>query len=237
MQQESAQPAAPDLRDYLAIVRYRKWTILLITALVVASALFFSLRQAPIYESDTRVLVRPSTPPAGVAPVPVNLETERALVDSAAVASLVQEELGSERTLGALLESLDVSVETNTEILSIRASDPDPVRAQRLAQGFAQAYTTFRREHAQEQFRAQADEIRDQITGVEDDIAVIEAEISQTEDPEEQNDLSAERDSLIARLGVLHQEMESLRSLAASQSTGGEVVQPANLAIQHLDQR
>ena len=98
-------------------------------------------------------------------------------------------------TLGALLESLDVSVETNTEILSIRASDPDPVRAQRLAQGFAQAYTTFRREHAQEQFRAQADEIRDQITGVEDDIAVIEAEISQTEDPEEQNDLSAERDS------------------------------------------
>lgn len=229
MQQESAQPAAPDLRDYLAIVRYRKWTILLITALVVASALFFSLRQTPIYESETRVLVRPSTPPAGVAPVPVNLETERALVDSAAVASLVQEELGSEQTLGALLESLDVSVETNTEILSIRASDPDPVRAQRLAQGFAQAYTTFRREHAQEQFRAQADEIRDQITGVEDDIAVIEAEISQTEDPEEQNDLSAERDSLIARLGVLHQEMESLRSLAASQSTGGEVVQPADL--------
>ncbi|MGH2679033.1 MAG: polysaccharide biosynthesis tyrosine autokinase [Actinomycetota bacterium] len=229
MQQEPAQPAAPDLREYLAILRYRKWTILFITTLVVASALFFSYRQTPIYESETRVLVRPSTPPAGVAPTIVNLDTERALVDSDAVASLVREQLELPRSPGALLESLEVSVETNTEILAIRYSDPDPLVAQRLAQGFAQAYTTFRRQQAQQQFRSQAGAIQEQIAGVEDRIADIQGEIDATEDTEEQNTLSAQRDSLLARLGVLQQEMENLRTLTASQSTGGEVVQPANL--------
>lgn len=229
MQQESAQPAAPDLREYLAILRYRKWTILLITALVVASALFFSFQQTPIYESETRVLVRPSTPPVGVAPTIVNLETERALLDSAAVASLVQKQLDLPRSPDALLGSLEVSVETNTEILAIRYSDPDPLIAQRLAQGFAQAYTTFRRQQAQEQFRSQAGAIQEQIAGVEDEIADIQGEIDGTEDPEEQNTLSAQRDSLLARLGVLQQEMENLRRVTGSQGTGGEVVQPANL--------
>ena len=229
MQQEPAQPAAPDLREYLAILRYRKWTILFITALVVASALFFSYRQTPIYESETRVLVRPNTPPVGVAPTFVNLDTERALVDSAAVASLVQKQLDLPRSPEALLGSLEVSVETNTEILAIRYSDPDPLVAQRLAQGFAQAYTTFRRQQAQEQFRSQAGAIQEQIAGVEDRIADIQGQIDGTEDPEEQNTLSAQRDSLLARLGVLQQEMENLRTLTASQGTGGEVVQPANL--------
>ena len=229
MQQESAQPATPDLREYLAILRYRKWTILLITALVVASALFFSFQQTPIYESETRVLVRPSTPPVGVAPTIVNLDTERALVDSAAVAALVQEQLDLPRSPEALLESLEVSVETNTEILAIRYSDPDPLIAQRLAQGFAQAYTTFRRQQAQEQFRTQAGALQEQIAGVEDRIADIQGQIDDTEDPEEQNVLSAQRDSLLARLGVLQQEMENLRRVTGSQDTGGEVVQPANL--------
>jgi capsular exopolysaccharide synthesis family protein len=229
VQQEPAPPAAPDLREYLAILRYRKWTILLITMLVVGSALFFSYRQTPIYESETRVLVRSSTPPVGVAPTIVNLETERALVDSAAVASLVQKQLDLPRSPEALLESLEVSVETNTEILAIRYSDPDPLVAQQLARGFAQAYTTFRRRQAQEQFRSQERAIQEQIAGVEDEIADIQGEIDQTADPEEQNTLSAQRDSLLARLGVLQQDMENLRTLTASQGTGGEVVQPANL--------
>ena len=120
-------------------------------------------------------------------------------------------------------------METNTEILAIRYADPDPLVAQRLARGFARAYTTFRRQQAQEQFQSQERAIQEQIAGVEEQIADIQGEIDQAEDPEEQSTLSAQRDSLLARLGVLQQEMENLRTLTASQGTGGEVVQPANL--------
>jgi capsular exopolysaccharide synthesis family protein len=229
VQQEPAQPAAPDLRDYFAILRYRKWTILLITALVVGSALYFSDRQTPIYESETRVLVSSSTPPPGVAPVLVNLETERALVDSAVVASLVQEELDLRQSPEALLESLEVSVETSTEILAIRYSDPDPLVAQRLTRGFAQAYLSFRRQQAEEQFQSQERAIQGQIDRAENRIADVEDEIDQTEDPNEQNTLSAQRDIFLARVGVLQQQLADLRTVTASQGTGAEVIQPANL--------
>jgi capsular exopolysaccharide synthesis family protein len=229
VQQEPEQPAAPDLREYLAILRYRKWTILLITALVVGSAMYFSYRQTPIYQSETRVLVRASTPPGGLAPVPVNLETERALVESTAVASVVQEELNLRRSPDALLGSLEVSVETSTEILVFRYSDPDPLVAQRLARGFAQAYTSFRRQQAQEQFQTQARPIQVQIADVESQIDDIQGEIDQTEDPDEQTRLSDQLTSLFTRLGVLEQKLEDLRTVTASQGTGAEVIQPANL--------
>ena len=110
----------------------------------------------------------------------------------------------------------------------MRASIPDPVRAQRLAQGFAQAYTTFRREHAQEQFRAQADEIDDQMRPASRTISPssrlrsTRRRIRGTERP-----LRGPR-ALIARLGVLHQEMKPPQPRGEPEHRR-EVVQPADL--------
>ncbi|MGQ0668922.1 MAG: polysaccharide biosynthesis tyrosine autokinase [Actinomycetota bacterium] len=227
--QESGPPQAVDLREYLGILRHRKWTVVLATALVVGSALAFSLRQTPIYVSETRVLVRPSTSSPGFAPPLVNLETERALVDSAIVATIARDDLNLQQSPGSLLDDLDVSVEANTEILAIRYSDPDPLRAQSLASAFAQAYISFRLEQAQEQFEAQSAGIQKRIDDSEDRLAALEGQIDAATSPARQNELAAERDSLIARLGVLQQELENLRTAAEVQGGGGEIVQPADL--------
>jgi ribonuclease BN (tRNA processing enzyme) len=106
---------------------------------------------------------------------------------------------------------------------------PVPDTGHSAAQGFAQAYTTFRRQQAQEQFQTQARPIQVQIAGVKGEIADIKGQIAQTEDPEEQNSLSEQLTPLLVRLGTLQQQLEDLRTLTASQSSGGEVVQPANL--------
>lgn len=227
--QESGPPQAADLREYLGILLHRKWTLVLATALVVGSALAFSLRQTPIYVSETRVLVRPSTSSPGFAPSSVNLETERALVDSAIVATIARDDLNLQGSPGSLLDDLEVSVEANTEILAIRYSDPDPLRAQSLAAAFAQAYIRFRVEQAQEQFEAQSAGIQGRIDDTEDRLATLEGEIKAATSPARQNELAAERDSLIARLGVLQQELEDLRTAAEVQGGGGEIVQPADL--------
>jgi non-specific protein-tyrosine kinase len=229
VQLEPTQPAAPDLREYLAILRYRKWTIALTTALVVASAMFFSIRQTPIYESEARILVRPSAPAPGVAPVPVNLDTERALVDSAAVATEVQDTHDVAVPVDTLLENVEVSVETNTEILSIRYADPDAVQAQRLAQAFAESYLSFRREQIVKAFRSQTRPVEEERRAVEDDLREVEAELGETEDPEEQSALATRRDTLIARLGVLEQQLQTIRTAEAAQGSGGEIVQPSAL--------
>ncbi|HUG88225.1 MAG TPA: Wzz/FepE/Etk N-terminal domain-containing protein, partial [Actinomycetota bacterium] len=87
------------LREYLAVLRSRKWSIVLVTFVVVASAMFFSFRQTPIYRSEARVLVTPATsavgPEVGI-PERSNLGTEKELVSSEPVVRLVEEELGAE---------------------------------------------------------------------------------------------------------------------------------------------
>ena len=46
-----------ELREYLDVVRARKWTILIVFALVLGVALFLSYRQTPQYVANTRLLV------------------------------------------------------------------------------------------------------------------------------------------------------------------------------------
>lgn len=225
---EAGSAPRADLREYIGVLRFRKWTIGIITAIVVGSALGFSLRQTPIYVSQTRVLVRPPATAVGVAAPPINLETERALVDSAAVASLVRQDMNLPQSVDALLAPLDVSVETNTEILSLKYSDPDPLRAQRLAQGFAVAYTQFRKEQTQAQLRVQSATILGQIDLVQTRIASLQRQMDAATDTELQNSLSAQRDSNIARMGILQQQLDTLRSLATAQGDG-EIVESATL--------
>ncbi len=229
MQQETSQSPVADLREYIGILRYRKWTIAVVIALVMGSALAFSFRQTPIYVSETRVLVQSPATDVGLTSLPVNLETERALVNSAAVATIVRDNLNLTGSPDVLLGSLDVSVETNTEILSIRYSDPSALRAQRLASGFADAYLQFRRQQALSEIASATSGIQHEINATNRQIADLESRIAATSDPGQQNTLSAQRDSFIARLGVLQQRLQDLRSTSAVLQGGGEVVQPADL--------
>ncbi len=48
-----------DLREYLTILRRRKWTIVLATVLVLASSLAVSFLQQPLYEGSAKVLLQP----------------------------------------------------------------------------------------------------------------------------------------------------------------------------------
>ena len=78
------------LREYLSVVRYRKWTILVVTAFTVAVALTLSIRQTPIYASTAQDLVKPVTANSQIqANVPtstlINMDTENQIAQSSAV--------------------------------------------------------------------------------------------------------------------------------------------------------
>jgi len=155
VQQPAPEPAL-DLRDYLGVLRRRKWTIGLITVITVASAVAFSFQQTPIYASTAKVLVKPPTANQYLQNVPVptlaSMDTEREVVESVAVAKLAAEELDARTSPTDLLEQISVSVPTNTQILEITFSDPDPAAAQDGAQAFADAYLEFKTSQALEAF-------------------------------------------------------------------------------------
>jgi succinoglycan biosynthesis transport protein ExoP len=225
---QSPPRPAVNLRDYVEIVRHGRGIVALVTMLVVGTTLFVSYRQTRLYVSEARVLVRP----IGVRslwPQLINVETERGLVRSTAVAAIVRDALGLPDTPDQLLAGLDASVEMDTEILQIRYSDPDPHRAQRLADGFAGAYLQFRRDQAQEELQSETAVTQRRILQTETSLADIEDQMEGASTRGMRNALSAQRDSLVARLGVLQLALEDLHLPGPAEQAGGEVVQAASL--------
>jgi succinoglycan biosynthesis transport protein ExoP len=223
------EPGAP-LREYLAVLRFRKWSILGITALVVASTLFFSSRQTPIFESEAKVLVKPvsvsTIQPTGIAP---NLETERELASSVAVARLVVEALGLGEDPVSVLKTLEVTVSTNTEILLFRYGHPDEQEAQRRAQAFAESYLEFRRQQALDDLLAASASVQQRIQRLNRDLEQVNRDIAGTENETKRDTLQAQADGLRSQLAVLQVRLSDLTP--AENLRVGEVVEPANLPL------
>lgn len=225
---EPHMPPAADLAHSLRVLRFRKWSVIITGAFVVSAALISSFQREPMFESEARVLVLPSGGDLATR-VPVNLETERALVQSSAVAAIVKQDLVLSEPASALLSPLDVRVETNTEILAIGYSSGDPGTAQRLAQAFAQAYLEFRREEVLQEVQSEASAIQAKIAGAEAQLTALEGAIRAASGPATQAPLVAQRDSLLARLGVLQQQLEDLPPESSILAGGGKIVQPAGM--------
>ena len=229
-----------DLREYIAILRARKWTIILTAALVVIAALAFSLQQTPLYTAETRLLVEalpPSDPQTTVAPI-VNLETERELVRSVPVAELVKEELDVATPVDELLQSLEVEVVTETEVLIVGYTADDAAFATRAANAFAQGYIDNREQQAIADITAVQESVQTSIRSVTQDLSDVQQELDELgeteatgegqEAPDESTRLAlqSQQATLQARLGVLEEQRSSL-STNNIQLDAGQILAPA----------
>jgi tyrosine-protein kinase len=219
---------APDLRDYLGVLRRRKWTIALAVVLVVGSTLAFSIRQTPVFESTVRVLVKPINPSQVVQGVSVasiiDLDTEIGLVESPVVAKLAAQALGGTQP-SVLLHNVSVSIPTNTQFLDITYSSPYRRGSARAAQAFAQAYLDFRRKQASDAFSTaaqgyerQIQQLQTELGGKQQDLAAATAGSS------ESAAVQAEINALTSRIAILQAQVAPL---LAPSIDPGEIVSPA----------
>jgi capsular exopolysaccharide synthesis family protein len=217
----------PELQEVLSVLWYRKWSILAVTLLTVGVALYVSSQQTPIYESQASVLVTPiDTGADTLPPVAPNLPTEAEVVSSVAVAKVVADNLGIKGDPRDLLADLEVDQPTDTEILDLTYRNPDPVRAQRLAMGFAEGYLQFREAAASKLIVERAKDLEDQIAVFEQRLKTIQDGLERlpADDPRE---------------GALQTEAASLQNLILQtqvtrlglpqEVSGGEVIQPASV--------
>lgn len=222
------EPHRDDLREYLRVVRSRKWEIVLIAIVVIGATVFFTLRQTPIYQATAEVLVQPvQNPLSVVAPPAPDMNTEQQLVTSQAVADEVLKDSTIPIPLSQLTRNLSVTVVTDTEVLQINYSSPDPATASSLANAFAAAYIKFRTQQAVDRLQATADTVKRQIAGVQKQFKDLTGQIAKTTDPTVLSALVSQRTSLIGRLGVLQQEYSTLQPGASVQATASVIVQRA----------
>jgi succinoglycan biosynthesis transport protein ExoP len=216
------------LREYLAVLRLRKWSILVVALLVLGGAMFFSVRQVPIYESEARVLVKAlSQGTLGTAPN-VNMQTERELVTSIQVGELVAEDLDADERPEQLLHGLSVDVAPQTEILVMAVQHRDPLTAKRRAQSFAQSYLEFRRHQAEEELLAAAESLQQRKEELEKERNNKESKLVDLPiDSPERISLQSQVNQLTSQIAVLDQQLSQI--LPAEKLLVGQVVEPALL--------
>jgi polysaccharide biosynthesis transport protein len=226
-------PFAPatgvEFREYIAVLRNRKWSIAVVVALVVGGAIAFSIRQTPLYESKTKVLIEALQIRGGGAAgdITTNMDTESQVVGSSSVAELVAGDLGVQEPIDQLLEPLNVEVVPNTEVLTISYRDPNPEEARRRANAFARAYLEFRRERLLREVTAGIERLRAEVQDLTVRLQHTIEQIGSEADPVVRMQLRARANTLAAQIGLLQQQIQDVEPDAGL--LVGQIILPASL--------
>jgi capsular exopolysaccharide synthesis family protein len=220
-----------EVGDYLAILRARKWTVILVTLLTTGSALAFSLTQQKVYTATARVLVQSPTASSIQPFVPtVNIQTESEVVSSEPVAKIALDNLEISSSLEQLLGGLSVDTIVETEVLVISYTSADPELARKAANAFASGYLEQRRVAALEGLLSEERAVQGRLEAASEEFESLAGDI---EEAREAGDISlattleTQRNTLVARLGVLQQRLDDLQANRAARTSVGQVIEEA----------
>ena len=219
----ASQPA-PELRAYLTTLWRWKWGILAVLTAVVVTAVFYSSRQTPLYQSTAEVLVSPinfdPTQPSSAGGF-INMLTEERVGSSSHVASIASDQLG-----GSIPASIAVTSVEGTQSLLFQAVSPDPEAAQSTAQAFAEAYLDFRRGNVLADLDAASQPLRDRIDQIDVQLQELQRKLLEENQSESQRaSLQIEFNSLLAQRGSFEQRLDDL--VLPQNISVGEILQDA----------
>ena len=143
------EPRQIDLREFFAVLRRRKWSVIPVTLLVIGSALSVMYLRTPQYTSSARVEVLPKTAQDTLVPAYTltNMDTESARVTSTQIEGRAAALLVAGGQAASLATDADVSVSVpaNTTDLDITCTTGQASTAQACAQAYADAYVADRK--------------------------------------------------------------------------------------------
>jgi len=224
------ESSALELRDYLRVLRRRRWLIAAATLVVVAGAVVASFLQTPLYEGRAELLLQQRrtetlfNPNTGQQNDPArNVQTEIQVLRSEPVKAAVRKELGTAPQVSARPVG-----QTDVVLVSVESTDPD--RAAALANSYAKHYIDFRRTQNVNDSLAASNEIEGKISSLDTQIKALDNQIASA--PAGARDTAAsnlgpQRDSLIQQKGVFQQQLNQLQVNASLTSGGAQIVTSA----------
>jgi polysaccharide biosynthesis transport protein len=217
--------AEPELGTYLAVLWRRRWSILMVGALVALAAYAYASRQAPVYRSQTEVLVRPivlipSDPSSGAE---VNMDDEQRVATSNEVADQAA------RRIGGPVDVHQVTIDTaaTSHTLTFTASAATAQEARALAQSMADAYLDLRQQQGIQQLNAAMTPLKSLLGQLARKRASLELELTQTSDPDQKSVLQTQLSTLIGDEATATGSL--FRLVRPGQLHVGEVLRPAPL--------
>jgi receptor protein-tyrosine kinase len=222
-----------ELRDYLRVIRSRKWVIVQAVIIVTVAALVTSLLQPKTYEGEAKVLISEKDTGAALFGTVLpelssqperGLQTQVQLVQLRPLAEVTIRRLGLQESPEVLLKRVDVSAVGQTNIISVKATDASPERAAQIANGIAQAYVDWSKEIKRASIKAAADEVEQRLNSAKDEILALGRKISAQGKSDE---LSAELQIATGAYTTLAEKLEQLRVNEQLETGSGAVVSPA----------
>jgi capsular exopolysaccharide synthesis family protein len=196
------------LREIYLVLRRRKWYVVATALIAIGTTALVVSQETPIYQSTAQVLV--ANPRVSFAPSPtspINLETERSIAGSAAVAKIAAEKLDGRISIPELLAGLNVGFEGESEILQIIYSDLNPGDSRIGTRALAEAYLEFRQRQFVNAMTATEESLQQQIESAEKELEEINSQLDAAPDDAERRRLEANAISLSAGLISLRQQV------------------------------
>lgn len=225
-----------ELRDYLRVIRVRKWVILQAVIVVTVAALAVSLVQTKTYESEARVLISENDTGAAIFGTVLpelssqperGLQTQVQLLQLRPLAESTVRKLNLSESPDELLKNVEVSSVGQTNIITVKATDSNPQRAADVANTLAQAYVDWSRESKRASIKDAADEVQNRLDTARADILDLGRRITAQGKSDE---LSAELQMATGAYTTLAQKLEELRVNEQLEVGSGAVVGPAVVA-------
>ena len=142
------------LADYLAVVRRRKWVMILPLLVVPVVAYFYSAQQSARYAATAEVWVsreQVSTAVTGIASPEFNTDPSRFTETQAGLARVPEVVADALKrsgvrgvATGEFVENSSVTPHSNSDLLTFTVEDIAPLRAARLVTAYAHAFSDYR---------------------------------------------------------------------------------------------
>jgi succinoglycan biosynthesis transport protein ExoP len=142
--------------DYLAIIRRRKWIVLLPPLAAAVAAYLLSAGQSPLYRASADVLVNRASVVTALTGVDLSggdptryLTTQASIARDPVLAKRVADRSGIPgMTAGRVLSESQVTPANDADIVTITVTDPDQAAATQLANTYVKEFTEFTKERA-----------------------------------------------------------------------------------------
>lgn len=222
-----------ELRDYLSVIRARKWIIIQAVIAVTLTALVVSLLQPPTYQGVAKVLISDKDVGAAIFGSAVGdlaggpergLQTQVQLMQLRPLAETAVRKGNLRMMPEDLLEKVTISAVGQTNVITLTATDRDARQAAAIANAMADAYVEWSREIKRESIKAAADEVQGRLDEARAEILALGGKISSSGKSDE---LAAELQIATGLYNTLALKLEELRVNEQLEAGSGRVVSPA----------
>lgn len=232
-----------ELRDYLTIIRFRKWVVIQAIIVVVFAAVAVSFLQPKMYQGEVQILISEKDTGAAIfgtllpelsAQPERAMQTQVQMIKLRPVAEATIKELGLQMGPDALLKRVTATAIGQTNLVKVTVTDGDPKEAAAIANSLADQYVESARNAQRESLASAADEVQRRLDEARAEILAVGQKIA---DSGKSDELATELQIATDTYSTLAEKLEQLRISEQLESGPARVVSPAVVNMRQVAPR